>query len=177
MVVPPFFRRWRLMTEAGLRMDACAGLGDVLEVLRVHARAIMEADGITVIRREGDEVAYVGEDALAPLWTGLRFPVSACVSGLAILERRPIAIEDISVDPRVPMAAYLSTFVRSMAVFPVGTGNPVAALGCYWAKVQPIDRAAMALVEGLTKAANAALERLAVERELVDSRAGVLVAR
>jgi len=167
---PPFFRRWRLLSQATEHLRECTALDAVLEVLRSSAKAISEADGVTVVRREGDEVAYVGEDAIAPLWTGMRFPIRACVSGLAILQRSPIVIPDITRDDRVPLAAYLSTFVKSMAMFPVGAGAPVAALGCYWAQVQVIDRAAMVLVERLMQSANATLERLAVQQELANSR-------
>ena len=97
---------------------------EVLEMLRDSARAIALSDGVAVVRRYGDQVAYVGEDAITPLWTGQRFPIHTCISGLAMLARQPILIPDILKDPRVPLNAYLSTFVRSMAMFPIGTGEP-----------------------------------------------------
>ncbi|WP_204314657.1 hypothetical protein, partial [Stenotrophomonas maltophilia] len=77
-------------------------------------------DGVTVIRREGDSVAYVAEDAMTPLLAGERFPIENCISGLAILEARPIHIPDIYDDPRVPVDAYRPTFVRSMSMYPIG---------------------------------------------------------
>jgi GAF domain-containing protein len=164
-----FFRRWNLVAAAAGMLDRCRDLPEVLEVLRERARAIADADGVAVVLRDGDEVAYVGEDAIAPLWTGRRFRLQTCISGLAMLRRAPIVIPDIRLDDRVPLSAYLSTFVQSMAVFPIGAGEPVAALGCYWARTTAIEPGAMTLVETLARSANGTLERLCVEAE----RAGV----
>jgi GAF domain-containing protein len=160
-----FFKRWSHVTEATALLATVASLEEGLEVLRARARRIAAADGVTIVRRVGDQVAYVGEDAVAPLWTGQSFPIRECVSGLAILARRPIAITDIRVDPRVPQNAYVSTFVRSMAVFPIGAREPEAALGVYWAEPREMDAGAMSMVETLTRSANAALERIAIRRE------------
>lgn len=146
-----FFTRWRLLQDATAHLGRARRLDEALEVLREHARAIAQSDGVTLIRRDGDHVAYVGEDALAPLWTGQRFPIESCISGLAMLEREPILIPDIAQDPRVPMPLYLPTFVRSMAMFPLGPGQPAAAMGVYWATTAPIDLGAMQLLELLAQ--------------------------
>lgn len=155
------FRRWRLMTGATERLTTARTLDDILETLRSSARAILRSDGVTVVRREGDEVLYVGEDAVAPLWAGQRFPIRTCVSGMAMTERQMIVIPDIRLDPRVPHNAYLSTFVASMAMAPIGVGRPVAALGAYWRSAQPIEDDALVLLDMLAKAAGAQLERIA----------------
>jgi len=160
-----FFQSWHLLTKATQEVETCTTLADILEVLRDRARAIASADGVAVVRREGDEVVYVGEDAIAPLWTGRRFAIRTCVSGLAILHRTPILIPDIMADDRVPLNAYLSTFVRSMALFPIGAGRPVAALGCYWAEPQLVADDVLYLINSLTRSANASLERLAILEE------------
>ena len=141
-----------------------------LEVLRAHARAIGCADGVTVIRRDGAEVVHIGEDAVAPLWDGQRFPIEQCIAGRAMIERRPIYIPDIHADPRVPRTPYLSTFVASMAMFPLGVGDPIAALGAYWAKENPAEPDALALLDTLARSANSTFERLAIAREIAASR-------
>src|SRR3954471_4718259 len=96
------FNRWKLMSDALALLGQAASVEAALEVLRAHTRAIGCADGVAVVRREGDEMVHVGEDAVAPLWTGRRFPIDQCVSGLAMSERRPIYIPDVTADPRVP---------------------------------------------------------------------------
>jgi GAF domain-containing protein len=155
------FKRWRLMTGATERLTVARSLDDILEILRSSARAILRSDGVTVVRREGDDVHYVGEDAIAPLWAGQRFPICTCISGIAMMQREMVVIPDIRLDARVPHNAYLSTFVASMAMAPIGVGEPVAAIGAYWRSAQPIEHDALVLLDMLAKAAGAQLERIA----------------
>lgn len=160
-----FFERFRLLTETNALLARADTLAEIFEILRSQARAIADADGVAVIRREGDEVCNIGEDAISPLWTGQRFPVGRCVSGLAILARAPIFIPDVSRDARVPLSAYLATFVRSMAMFPLGAPAPIAALGLYWRDVRPLGRDVEALMGFLSQGANAAFETIAIRAE------------
>ena len=132
----------------------------VIETVRVSARALAEADGIAIIRRMGDEVHYVAEDAVGPLWAGHAFPIETCISGLAILERKPIVIANVMLDARVPHHLYQDTFVRSMAMFPFGIGSPVGAVGAYWAKPGAIDPDTLAVLEMLTRSIGAMLYNL-----------------
>src|SRR6266700_3258256 len=89
-------------------------LAGVMDVVRVRARELMHADGVTFVLREGDQVFYAEEDAIGPLWKGRRFPQSACVSGWAMLNRQSVAIRDVYQDERVPVTAYRPTFVKSL---------------------------------------------------------------
>ena len=165
MATTRFFERFRLLNEANAMLAQATCVDGVCEVLRSQARAIAQADGVAVIRREGDEVVYIGEDAISPLWTGQRFPIGRCISGLSILACRPIVIPDIGADDRVPLSAYLATFVQSMAVFPLGRPAPIAALGLYWREVRPLDGDVEALMGLLSQAANAAFETIAIRAE------------
>lgn len=164
------FNRWRLKTEALALLARTASIEASLEVLRAHARTIGCADGVTVVRREGDELVHVGEDAVAPLWTGRRFPIGLCVSGLAMIERRPIYIPDIRRDARVPQHVHATTFVASLAMFPLGIGEPIGALGVFWAQDNPAEPDALALLDTLVRSANSTFERLAVAQEIAASR-------
>jgi hypothetical protein len=164
------FERWKQMAQAIDLMASACSTDAAMEILREHARGIADADGVTIVRRIGNEVAYVGEDAISPLWTGQRFPIEQCVSGMAMLERRAIFIPDIRADPRVPLNAYLATFVASMAMFPIGFGEPHVALGIYWAQIHHIDPDTMSLLDTLTRSANSTFERLAVAGELEAGR-------
>ena len=104
----------------------------VLTVVRTAARQLVGADGVTFVLRDGKDCVYVEEDAVGPLWKGQRFPLTACVSGWVMTHNEPAVIPDIYTDLRVPHAAYRPTFVRSMAMMPVGS-PPLAAIGAYWA--------------------------------------------
>lgn len=164
MIAAVRFKCWRLMGAATRRLGEARTLDGVLEILRISARAILQSDGVAVVRREGDQIHYVGEDAIAPLWSGQRFPIASCISDIAMLERRLIVIPDIRRDLRVPLNAYLSTFVASMAMAPIGHGDPVASIGAYWRTSAPIDEDALTLLDMLAKGASAQLERIADER-------------
>lgn len=51
-----------------------------------------------------------------------------------MLNREPAIIEDIYTDSRIPIDAYKKTFVKSLAVVPIKTNDPIGAIGCYWAE-------------------------------------------
>jgi hypothetical protein len=170
MATREFFARYRLLGQAAAAMRDADSVEAVLEVLRVHARAIGDADGVAVVLRRGDEVAYVGEDAIAPLWTGQAFPIERCVSGLAILANAPIVIPDITNDARVPLQLYLATFVKSMAMFPLGAPVPIAALGLYWREPRALGRDVEALMSMLAQGANAAFQTMAIRDERAAGR-------
>src|SRR5262249_18720737 len=96
-------------------------LASVQEVVPPAARELTAGDGATFVLREGDKCFYADENAIAPLWKGQRFPISACVSGWAMLNSRVAVVEDIYSDPRVPTNAYRPTFVKSLVMVPVRT--------------------------------------------------------
>jgi GAF domain-containing protein len=152
-------QRGKLLETLGL-LSSVQSVEELVMTLRGHARAIAQADGITVVRRDGDRVAYIAEDAVSPLWTGQDFPIESCISGIAMIENKPIVIPDIYADDRLPHAAYRSTFVRSMAMFPIGFSDPVLAMGAYWHEVREIDPETCALLTSLARSAAVTFERL-----------------
>lgn len=146
--------------DAVAQLSSVQSIDDLVQVLRGSARGVCGADGITVVRREGGVVAYVAEDAIGRLWTGERFVLRNCISGLAMLENRAILIPDIYADARVPHAAYAATFVRSMAMFPVGTHDPQMAIGAYWRVAGETDPESVSLLSSLAHAAGMVFDRL-----------------
>lgn len=153
-------RRRTLLRAVG-QLAMARSFDDLISALRGSARVIGAADGITVVRRLGDRVAYVAEDAVSPLWTGQEFPIETCISGIAMLENEAVLIPDITADPRVPLAAYARTFVRSMAMFPIGSGAPTMAMGAYWKTAGPLDPESVALLASLAHAADDAFQTVA----------------
>jgi signal transduction histidine kinase len=119
-------------------------LPDVQRVVRTAARDLADADGATFVLRDGDLVHYADEDAIAPLWKGRRFPIGECISGWSMQHGRPVVIEDVRLDERIPQEAYRPTFVRSLLMVPIRPEEPLGAIGTYWA--EPI-KAPPALVE------------------------------
>src|SRR5690348_2553467 len=92
---PGYVRGMELLVAAVQELSLARDMPTLGSIVRRAARAISGADGATFILRQQDECYYLDEDAIAPLWKGRRFPLSACVSGWAMLHREPVAIEDI----------------------------------------------------------------------------------
>lgn len=133
---------------------------EVIGLLRLTARRIAGSDGIAVVLREGETCRYVAEDAIEPLWRGCRFPLDACVSGWAMRHDETVVISDIAVDPRVPTPAYTNKAICSLAMVPIGTPEPVAALGAYWCAMVLLDPTTLTRLETLARQAGEAFSRI-----------------
>ena len=145
------------LTRAIEQLAASRSLKDVVSILRATARAIVGSDGIAVVLREGDNCFYAAEDAIEILWQGRRFPLDTCISGWAMLNSETAVVPDIDLDPRVPVAAYRITSMRSLVMVPIGSPTPIAALGAYWCAAIIPDDAAVCRLEALAHQAAAAL--------------------
>jgi hypothetical protein len=152
MVEPLSAKSWTELLAAIAAFKRAETIDQLVDMVRETARKILQADGITVVRRIGNRVHYVAEDAMSPLWTGQDFPIERCVSGLAMLTQEPVLISNVMLDPRVPHELYAKTFARSMAMFPVGIGTPTAAIGAYWSRTGRIPDETIALLETLSRA-------------------------
>ncbi|HEY2991011.1 MAG TPA: ATP-binding protein [Candidatus Binatia bacterium] len=141
-------------------------LETVMAIVRRAARELTGADGATFVLREGSLCHYVDENAIAPLWKGKRFPMSACISGWAMLNRQPAVIEDIYSDPRIPHEAYRPTFVKSLAMVPIRTLDPIGAIGNYWATRHLPTPEEVKLLGALADTAAVALDNVQVYAEL-----------
>ncbi|MFK4084847.1 GAF domain-containing protein [Kribbella sp. NPDC020789] len=149
--------------EVGALLAAAPDIAAVAAVVRTVARALTGAQGATFVLREDGNCFYVDEDAIAPLWKGQRFPLTTCISGWAMLNDTTAVIPDITVDPRIPQAAYRPTFVRSLAMVPVGSPAPVAAIGAYWSSARRPPESAVLALQELAEAAAAAIDRVGLE--------------
>lgn len=147
------------LLEAVQALSAARDRTQVTAVVVRAARDLTGADGATFVLRQGTEVLYADESAIAPLWKGQRFASRACVSGWAIEHRESVAIEDINADHRVPQDAYRPTFVKSLAMSPIRKADPVGAIGAYWATRRLPTAREVSLLDALAAAAAAALAR------------------
>ncbi|MEW6079983.1 MAG: PAS domain S-box protein [Thermodesulfobacteriota bacterium] len=125
-------QRLTQLLEVARELALAANTGDVIRIIRQAARALSNADGVTVVLRDGDNCFYVDEDAIEPLWKGKKFPMKDCISGWVMRNAQYVAIEDIYVDPRIPHDVYRATFVKSLAMAPIRTEDPIGAIGAYW---------------------------------------------
>lgn len=156
----------RRLVSAVQELSLARSLDQVTAVVRRAARELTGADGATFVLRERDLCYYVDEDAIAPLWKGSRFPMSTCVSGWVMLHRQPAVIEDIELDPRIPVDAYRPTFVRSLAMVPIRTSAPIGAIGNYWAERRRPSDEQVQLLQALADSTSCAMESVQLYLEL-----------
>ena len=152
----------RVVQELSLARDVAA----VQDITRRAARALTGADGATFVLRDDDKCFYADEDAIAPLWKGLRFPLESCISGWAMLNRQAVVIEDIYVDDRIPQEAYRPTFVQSLVIVPIRSTAPLGAIGNYWATPHQPTAEEVALLQALADSTAVAMENIATLAEL-----------
>jgi putative two-component system response regulator len=156
------------------RLALARSLPEIQEIVRGAARRLCDADGATLVLREESDCYYADEDAISPLWKGQRFPLDACVSGWAMLNRRAVVIEDVYTDERVPHDAYRPTFVRSLAMVPIRTAEPLGAIGNYWANPHRPSPREVELLQALADSTAVAMESVHVYQQLADERLDAL---
>lgn len=161
-----YHRGMEQLVTAVQELSLARNLETVTAIVRKAARELTGADGATFVLREGEHCYYADENAIAPLWKGRRFPLSACVSGWAMLNRQQVVIEDIYVDPRIPQDAYRETFVKSLAMVPIRTMDPIGAIGNYWANRHVPTAEDVKLLQALADTTAVALENVRVYEEL-----------
>ncbi len=138
----------------------------VQDIVRHSARRLVGADGATFVLREGSLCFYADEDAIEPLWKGKRFPMDTCVSGWAMLHRRPAIIPDIYADDRIPQDAYRPTFVHSLVMVPIRTLDPIGAIGAYWAGRHQASPGEVRALQALADTTAVTLESVRLWEEL-----------
>jgi hypothetical protein len=156
------------------RLSLARSIHDIQEVVRTAARRLTGADGATFVLRDGLHSYCADEDAISPLWKGQRFPLDRCVSGWSMLHRRAAVIEDIDTDDRVPRDAYRPTFVKSLAMVPIRTLDPVGAIGSYWAVRRRAGQDEVDLLQTLADSTAVAMENVRAYRALEDARCETL---
>jgi len=150
-------------------LSSAHDLPSVTAIVRVAARALTRADGVTFVLKEQDHCFYADEDAVSPLWKGRRFPLQTCISGWVMRHRTPVAIRDIYQDDRIPHDAYRPTFVKSLLMVPVRADDPVAAIGAYWGDEHEATGAEQATLEALARAASLALVNVRLWSDLTSA--------
>jgi hypothetical protein len=157
---------WQFLLDAIERLSLARRMEDVIGVVRDNARILAGADGVCFVLRDGDLCHYVEENAIGPLWKGCKFPMSACISGWAMLNRATAISPDIYEDARLPHDAYRPTFVRSLVMVPVRRQDPLGAIGVYWSFCHKPGEDRIVRIEALARATATALENISLYASL-----------
>lgn len=162
----PYHEAMERLVKVVRQLSQARSLDAVMEIASLAARDLTGADGATFVLREGDLCHYAEEDAVSPLWKGHRFPMSTCISGWAMLNRKAAVIEDIYADERIPADAYRPTFVKSLVVVPIRTAAPIGAIGAYWAEMCRPPREVVKALQALADTASVAIENVRLYEDL-----------
>ena len=155
-----------LLVDLVKELSLARSVDAIVDIVRRGARQLNRADGATVVLRDGDQCHYVDEDAIAPLWKGCRFPMSACISGWAMLNGEHASIPDIYQDARIPHDAYRPTFVKSLVMVPIRAGAPIGAIGNYWATPHQATPDEIEMIQALADCTSLAFENVAAYENL-----------
>lgn len=139
---------------------------EIAEIVRHAARTLTGADGATFVLRDGDQCHYLEEDAITPLWKGKRFPMKDCISGWAMMNKKPAVIPDIYQDERIPVEAYRPTFVKSLVMVPIRREKPIGAIGNYWANNRQPTQEEINVLQALADATSVAMENAGLYQDL-----------
>ena len=151
------------------RLSFCRDIDAIITVLREAARKVTGADGVTVVLREGDLCYYAEENAIAPLWKGRRLPMGTCISGWCMLHRQAVAIADIYADPRIPHDVYKPTFIKSLAIVPIRSEDPIGAIGAYWATHHRTSASELEVLQALGDSASMAFANVELIEKLKET--------
>lgn len=162
-----YIRGMERLLKAVQELSLARELTDVQRIVSTVARELTGSDGATIVLNDqGRYCYYADEDAIEPLWKGKRFPQEICISGWVMQRRQPAIIPDIYVDSRIPHEAYRPTFVRSLAMVPIRTPDPLGAIGNYWASHHVPTEIDMRLLQALADATSVAIQSVNILAEL-----------
>lgn len=168
----------KLIVNAVQQLSLARSVDNVMHIVKTAARELTGADGATFILKDGAQCYYADEDAIGPLWKGQRFPMDACVSGWAMKNKQSVIIEDIYLDERIPKDAYKPTFVKSLAMVPIRTMEPIGAIGIYWDRTRIPTDDELETLQSLADITAVSIENIQVYADLenmVKSRTADLV--
>lgn len=144
---------------------------DVMRVVQANVKRVMSADGIVIIRRDGEYCHYVEEDTETPLWKGRRVPLIECPAARSITNSETLVFPDVANGDDAQLAAYAGTFVKSALIVPVANGENSAAIGIYWANSRQPSTGEIGAAEALGQAVAAALSKSRAYSEISEQLA------
>ncbi len=154
------------LIEVIQKLSLCRNIESIRDIVKHAARDLVQSDGATFVMRDNEHCFYVDEYAISPLWKGKRFPLSSCISGWAMINKKSVAISDIYQDDRIPHDAYRPTFVKSLVMVPIRAMDPIGAIGNYWQNNHIATPDEIKLLEALANSTSIAIENVTVYSEL-----------
>lgn len=158
----------KLLVNTVQKLSLARDIETITDIVRKAARNLTGADGATFVLKDNNMCYYVEEDAIEPLWKGQKFPMTACISGWTMINKEWAIIEDIYSDNRIPIEAYKPTFVKSLAMVPIRTIDPIGAIGNYWANHHFPTQEEMVMLQSLADITSVSIENVYAYNELTE---------
>lgn len=147
---------------------------ELFSLISKAARELTGAQGAAFVLRDDDEQCYYTDEAsISPLWKGQRFPMRNCISGWAMLNKQTVVVPDIYQDNRIPIDAYVSTFIKSLAIIPIRKERPIGAIGVYWADYHVATEEELKILSVLANSTATAMENMQLLSELKEANSSL----
>ncbi len=148
---------WTNLADFAQRLAMARRMDEISKLVIQETRKRVAADGVSFVLRDDEACFYIDDDAISPLWRGLKFPASSCISGWCMSKNQIAVIPDIYLDDRIPHDVYRPTFVKSVVMLPIGGPEPFAAMGVYWSEQPRIDNETISYLRMMASLAASAI--------------------
>ena len=166
--------RLQLLTDAIAQPQSGQTFDSLMGIVRAAARQLSQADGVSIVLRDGGQYHYIDEKSTRPRWPSQTLPLLACVADWVLGSGRTEIVRDVYADERIPANVCEPAFIKSLLVVPVGSPEPVAAIGAYWSYRHDADPEEIAILEALARATGTALHNVellsSLRKELAERR-------
>jgi diguanylate cyclase (GGDEF)-like protein len=139
---------------------------DFQKFLKKAAIQLTASDATSLILRQGEHCFYLDEESSTPLWKGMSFPLSNCISGWSILNSETVAIKNIFRDKRVPAKLYSDKNIQSLLVVPIENNNVIGAISVYWRDEHTPSSSEVMQLEALASVSSLVFEIMKTQTEL-----------
>lgn len=158
--------RLHYLIESIKELSSTHDIESVYRIVTASAKKLTGSEGAKIILREKNECLYAEEEGIGPMWKGKRFPTEKCLCGTVMRNKKPVVIKDVYSDDRINIEDYQTTSIKSVALVPINTNDPLGAIGVYWSKTYEPSEIEIQLLETLADAASRGIENVKLYSEL-----------
>ncbi len=157
---------WSRLIQTVQSLTGASNVERIFELVRQTARALVPCDGTMIVLREGELYRVVEEDAVRSFWKGRRLPIEGSIEGWVMRQRAAVAVPDVAADVRIAEDFFRNTSVRSLAVAPIRSHDPLGAISLYWERPHQPMPEEMDLLQALADITAFAYEGLQLQTAL-----------
>lgn len=128
------------------RLSCARTPGGIVRAVKESAGELADADGVSILLRDGADIYSLDETSTEPICDGVRVPLTSCLSGWVVLRGSQALVADVDDDGRVAAIDLGGADARSVVVVPIRSADPIGALSVCWTEFHiPEDDVVLAL--------------------------------